>query len=145
MKRLHTCLVFFLLFALAGNAADIYVSPKGSDTNNGSKDQPLATLTTALRKAREMRRLGDVSIKNGIHIILRGGVYMLQETIMIRAEDAGSPDSPTFIEAAAGEQPVLSGGVMISGWTKLLSLKTGLPAAAKRNVWVADVPMMNGE
>jgi len=145
MKRLHTCLAIFLLLALAGNGADIYVSPKGSDTNIGSKDQPLATVTAALRKARELRRLNDASIKNGIHIILRGGVYVLQETVLIRAEDAGTPDSPTFIEAAAGEQPVLSGGVMINGWKKLLSQVTGLSAAAKGNVWVADVPMMNGE
>ena len=145
MKRLHTCLAIFLLLALAGNGADIYVSPKGSDANIGSKDQPLATVTAALRKARELRRLNDASLKNGIHIILRGGVYVLHETIFIRAEDAGSPDSPTFIEAAAGEQPVLSGGVMINGWKKLLSQVTGLSAAAKGNVWVADVPMVNGE
>ena len=145
MKRLHTCLAIFLLLALAGNAADIYVSPKGSDANNGSKDQPLATVTAALRKARELRRLNDASVSDGIHIILRGGVYVLHETIFIRAEDAGTADSPTFIEAAAGEQPVLSGGVMINGWKKLLSQKTGLSAAAKGNVWVADVPMVNGE
>jgi hypothetical protein len=143
MKRLHICLAILLL-ALAGNAADIWVSPKGSDTNDGSKEKPLATVSAALRKAREMRRLGDASVKNGIHIILRGGVYVLQETVMIRAEDSGSPDSPTFIEAAAGEQPVLSGGVMISGWKKLLSQKTGLSAVANGNVWVADVPMING-
>ncbi|HEX6847206.1 MAG TPA: L-rhamnose mutarotase [Chitinophagaceae bacterium] len=136
---------FFLLLALAGNGADIYVSPKGSDANDGSKEKPLATVSAALRKAREMRRLNDSTIKNGIHIILRGGVYVLKETIMIRAEDAGTAGSPTFIEAATGEQPVLSGGVMISGWKKLLSQKTGLPAAASGNVWVADVPVINGE
>jgi hypothetical protein len=145
MKRLHTCLASFLLLALTGNAADIYVSPKGSDTNNGSKDQPLATVTAALHKAREMRRLGDASVRGGIHIILRGGVYVLHETVFIRIEDAGTADSPTYIEAAAGEQPVLSGGVMINGWKKLLSQETGLPAVAKGNVWVADVPMINGE
>jgi len=145
MKRLHTCLAIFLLLALASNAADIYVSPKGSDANNGSKDQPLATVAAALRKARELRRLNDPSIKDGIHIILRGGVYVLHETIFIRAEDAGTPDSPTFIEAAAGEQPVLSGGVMINGWKKLLSQVMGLSAAAKGHVWVADVPMVNSD
>ena len=145
MKRLHTCLAIFLLLALASNAADIYVSPKGSDANIGSKDQPLATVSAALRKARELRRLNDASISDGIHIILRGGVYVLHETIFIRAEDAGTGDSPTFIEAAAGEQPVLSGGVMINGWKKLLSQKTGLSAAAKGNLWMADVPMVNGE
>jgi hypothetical protein len=143
MKRLHTCLFIFLLLAFAGNAADIYVSPKGSDANIGSKDQPLATVTAALRKARELRRLNDASVNDGIHIILRGGVYVLHETIFIRAEDAGTDDSPTLIKAASGEQPVLSGGVMINGWKKLLSQVTGLSVAAKGNVWVADVPMVN--
>jgi len=145
MKRLHTCFAVFLLLVFAGNAADIYVSPKGSDANNGSKDQPLATVTAALHKARELRRLNDASVNDGIHIILRGGVYMLHETIFIRAEDAGTDDSPTFIEAAPGEQPVLSGAVMINGWKKLLSQATGLSATAKGHVWVADVPMINGE
>ncbi len=67
-----------------------------------------------------------------------------RKQLLYRPEDGGANDSPTFIEAAAGEQPVLSGGVMINGWKKLLSQETGLPAAAKGNVWVADVPMMNG-
>ena len=144
MKRLHICLAILLL-ALAGNSADIWVSPKGSDANNGSKDQPLATVSAALRKARELRRLGDTSVSGGIHIILRGGIYVLPETIVIRSEDTGKPDSPTYIEAAEGEHPVLSGGVTISGWKKLLSPVAVLPAAAKAHVWVADVPMINGE
>jgi len=83
MKRLQTCLAFFLLLVLAGNAADIYVSPKGSDANNGSKDHPLATVAAALRKARELRRLNDASVNGSIHIILRGGVYVLHETVSI--------------------------------------------------------------
>ena len=144
MKRLHICLAILLL-ALAGNGADIWVSPKGSDSNNGSKEQPLATVSAALRKARDLRRMNDASLSGGIHIILRGGVYMLHEPIMIRTEDAGTPDSPTFIKAAEGEQPVLSGGVALSGWKKLLSPVMGLPVSAKAHVWVADVPMINGE
>ena len=144
MKRLHTCLAFFLLLVFDGNATEIYVSPKGSDANSGSKDQPLATVAAALHKARELRRLNDVLVKDGVHIILRGGVYRLHETILIRAEDAGTADSPTFIEAAAGEQPILSGGVMINGWKKLLSQVTGLSAAARGNVWVADVSVLKG-
>ena len=144
MKRLHILLAILLL-ALAGNGADIWVSPTGSDTNNGSKDHPLATVAAALRKARELHRFGDASVSGGIHIILRGGVYVLHETLLIHAEDAGTADSPTFIEAAAGEQPVLSGGVTINGWKKLLSPVVGLAFAAKGRVWVADIPMVNGE
>lgn len=40
-------------------AAEIWVSPKGSDKNMGTKEQPLATVAMALRKARELRRLKD--------------------------------------------------------------------------------------
>jgi len=138
MKRLPICLlVVFLLFALAGNAVDIYVSPKGSDANNGSKTQPMATVTAALRKARELRRMDAAG---DIHIILQGGVYVLNEPIMIRAEDGA--DAATFIEAAAGEQPVLSGGVKIGGWKKMSAPVAGLSVFAKGKIWVADVPMV---
>ena len=141
MKRLLIC-VTILFHAFAGNTTDIWVSPKGSDANNGSKDQPLATVTAALRKARELRRVGPMS--GGIHIILRGGVYVLRETIVMRAEDAGTTDSPTFIEAAPNEKPILSGGVQINGWKNLNEAVVGLPASAKGKIWVADVPTING-
>jgi hypothetical protein len=146
MKRLPQCFfAFFILIALFSSAAEIYVAPNGSDTNPGTKDKPLATLTTALRKARELRRLNDPSISNGIHIILKGGTYQLYEPIFIRPEDAGTSSSPTYIEAAPGEQPVFSGGVNIIGWKKTTIAVAGLPSAAKGKVWVADVPMIGGK
>jgi L-rhamnose mutarotase len=145
MKRLPPCLlVYFLLFALAGNAADIYVSPNGSDANMGSKEKPLATVQAAIRKARNLRRLNDESIKGGIHIIVSGGMYSVLETIVLRPEDSGTDDSPTWIEAAPNEQPVLSGGVMISGWKKLVTPVAGLQKKYQQQIWVADVPMVNG-
>lgn len=112
MKRLHQyLLVYFLLFALAGNAADIYVSPNGSDANAGTKERPLATVQAAIHKARNLRRLNDESVKGGIHIILSGGLYSVLETIFIKPEDKWSRESPIFIEAAPNEKPILSGGV----------------------------------
>ena len=145
MKRLPQCLlVYFLLFAFAGNAADIYVSPNGSDANMGSKEKPLATVQAAIRKARNLRRLNDESIKGGIHIIVGGGMYSVLETIMLRPEDSGTEDSPTWIEAAPNEQPVLSGGVLISGWKKLITPVAGLQKKYQQQIWVADVPMVNG-
>lgn len=146
MKRLNVCL--FICFLLAGHlvaAADIYVSPNGSDFNDGSKEKPLATLNMALRKARELRRVNDPSIAGGIHIILNGGRYQLTEPVFIRFEDAGTLNSPTFIEAAPNEQPVLSGGVEIKNWKKLTTAVPGLSAKAKGNVWVADVPMVGDQ
>ncbi len=91
MKRLLSFLMLvFILFAQLGMAADIYVSPNGSDANDGSKEKPFATLNRALRKARELRRLNDTSITKGIHIIVRGGNYQVLETIVLRPEYSGT-------------------------------------------------------
>lgn len=145
MKRLPLCLlVYFLLLVLPAPAADIYVSPTGSDRNAGTKEQPLATVQAAIRKARDLRRLNDASSKDGIHIILSGGMYSVLETIVLRPEDSGTEDSPTWIEAAPNERPVLSGGVAIRGWKKLVTSVAGLQKKYQQQIWVADVPMVNG-
>ena len=131
------------LLSVTANAADIWVSPKGSDQNSGTKELPLATPSAALRRARELRRLNDVLVKGGIHIILKGGVYNLFELVFVRPEDSGTSDSPTTIEAAPGESPVLSGGLNVTGWSKAKRVD-GLPEIAKGKVWVADAPVIAG-
>lgn len=111
------------------HAGTIYVSPNGNDHNDGSATQPKATLTAALQQAREWRRLHDPAIQQGIHIILKGGTYQLYEPVFIRPEDAGTAESPTFIEAAPGEYPVLSGAITINTWKPY-----------KGKIQVADIP-----
>ena len=142
MKRYFVTLAW-LLGAVITQAADIYVSPNGSDTNPGTSQQPLATINMALRKARELRRLNDPSVAQGVHIILQDGVYSLSEPVFVRPEDSGTPTSPTVIEAAPGAHPVFSGGVSITGWRKAGKI-AGLPKAAQGKVWVADAPMPDG-
>src|SRR5436190_14456742 len=110
-------LSFFLVVSLLSvnaTAADIYVALNGSDNNTGTKEQPLASVAMALRKARELRRLNDTTVRGGIHIYVDKGVYRLAEQLFIRPEDSGTESSPTYIEAVAGEQPVLSGGVLLT-------------------------------
>ena len=123
-----------------GPAADIWVSPSGNDANPGTETAPMATVSAALRKARELRRLADPSIAAGVHIILKGGEYRLLEPIFIRPEDSGTDTSPTVIEAAPGEQPILSGGLPVQGWHKVQHALPGLPKAATGRVWEADLP-----
>ncbi|MBS1654165.1 MAG: right-handed parallel beta-helix repeat-containing protein, partial [Bacteroidetes bacterium] len=145
MKRLLNYLpLLFLLACFPAHAINIYVSSQGSDNNNGTKEKPFGSLQAALFKARELRRINDPSIADGIHIILKGGVYLIYETLILRPEDAGTTSSPTVIEADGNEEPVLSGGVSISNWKKLVTSVPGLSAKAKGNIWVADVPEMNG-
>ncbi|MFB0497743.1 hypothetical protein ABID99_003980 [Mucilaginibacter sp. OAE612] len=140
-------LLMLLNVSLTGSlfAAEIWVSPKGSDTNTGTREQPLATVAMAIRKARELRRLNDPSIKGGIYIKVAAGVYMLDEPLFIRPEDSGTADSPTIIEGEGIGKTVLSGGIKVSGWHKVDYAIPGLPAEAKGKVWVADAPMIGDE
>lgn len=113
-------------------AGDLWVSPKGNDFNDGTKQSPKATLTSALRQAREWRRIGDNRIQDGITIYMEGGTYALHEPVFIRPEDSGTEKSPTVICSISGEEVILSGGVRIRNWKK------------QGKLWVADVPTFNG-
>lgn len=130
--------------ALEAEPAAIWVSLTGSDRNDGSKEKPFVSVRMAMRKARELRRLNDPSIKNGISIKITGGVYQFEEPLFVRPEDSGTETSPTTIEAAPGEQPVFSGGITINGWRKANGNIQGLPKEAKNHLWVADAPLVGG-
>ncbi|MDR3367017.1 MAG: right-handed parallel beta-helix repeat-containing protein [Prevotellaceae bacterium] len=134
-----------LLWLSAAGAAEIWVSPQGSDAGSGSQRQPLATLRTALFRAREMRRLKpqEVDSCGGIRIVMQGGTYWLDEPVFVRPEDSGTEGSPTTVEAAQGAAPVLSGGLSIGRWQKA-GATAGLPATAKGKVWVAEAPTAAG-
>ncbi|MGX5687834.1 L-rhamnose mutarotase [Arcticibacter tournemirensis] len=139
-----TILTCWLICSHSSKAAEIWVSAAGSDKNPGTKEKPVSSIHMALRMGRELRRLNDPSVAGGIRIILRGDVYRLDESLFVRPEDSGNPSSPTIIEAAPGEHPVLSGGVRVSKWQLATGVIWGLPERAKGNVWVADVPLKGG-
>ena len=113
-------------------ADEIWISPKGSDFNDGTCQSPKATLTSALRQAREWRRTEDNRIQGGITIYMEGGTYAFHEPVFIRPEDSGTKESPTVIRSVGDEKVILSGGISINGWKK------------QGKVWVADVPAFNG-
>ena len=138
------CLIFLLLSAPA-MSADIYVSLKGSDRNNGSREQPLATVAMALRKARELRRLHDPSIDKGINILVEEGVYYFNAPLFIRPEDSGTEQSPTLISSAGNKPAVFSGGIPITGWKKLTERIAGLPQQVAGKIYVASIPFIGGQ
>ena len=131
MKKLFLTAICILCshWLLAG---EIWISPKGSDFNDGTRQSPKATLTSALRQAREWRRTEDNRIQGGITIYMEGGTYAFYEPVFIRPEDSGTKESPTIIRSVGDEKVILSGGISINGWKK------------QGKVWVADVPVFNG-
>lgn len=130
MKRLFVSAGAAIAIAMSAIAADVYVSPDGKDTNDGSKSSPKATLTSALRQAREMRRLAAPGVENGINIHVAAGDYYLNEPVFVRPEDSGTPTSPTVIVGEGDAR--LNGGVKIEGWKR------------QGKFLVADVPTFNG-
>ena len=82
---------------------------------------PDSSLMDAVRKAREMRRLGQTA---DVTIHLQAGTYYLYEPLRLRPQDSG-----LTIE---GEDAVISGGMKITGWKR------------QGKLLVADVPDFNG-
>lgn len=106
MKRI--LLLICIVSSLQMQAADIYVTPDSS-------------LSDAIRKAREIRRLQQ---SERVTIHLSAGTYHLYEPLRLRPEDSG-----LTIE---GDNAIISGGIHITGWKK------------RGKLLVADVPDFNG-
>lgn len=101
-------LIISLACCLHMQAADLYLTPDSS-------------LTDAVRKAREMRRLGKAA---EVTIHLAAGTYYLYEPLRLRSEDSG-----LTIE---GHGAVISGGIPLGGWK------------SQHKLMVAEVPDFNG-
>ena len=104
-------LLFFLITlfgCLHMQGAEIFVTPDSS-------------LADAVRRAREMRRLGQA---HEVTIHLAAGTYYIYEPLRLRPEDSGLTIS--------GSQAVISGGMQLKGWRK------------QGKLLVADVPDFNG-
>ena len=106
MRKLIFLLSMFS--ALTVQSADIYITPDSS-------------LVDAVRKAREMRRLGKAT---EVTIHLAAGTYYLYEPLRLRPEDSGL--------TIVGNGAVISGGMPVNSWKK------------QGKLLVADVPDFNG-
>ncbi|MDP4880349.1 MAG: hypothetical protein NWR36_10730, partial [Opitutales bacterium] len=88
-------------------ATEFYVSPNGSDSNNGTKASPVASL----EKARSLARA--VAGKTPIQINVADGVYYLPETLVLESKDSGSGKAPIIYRS------INEGGAVLSGGSKL--------------------------
>ena len=124
----------------------IYVSTEGNDQWSGALDSPNDSRTdgpfATLRHARdEVRKLKSASPSVAITVLMRGGDYHIDETIVFGVEDSAAEGQVITYAAYPGEVPVISSGVRVSGWEELgRESPDGLQEFAKDKVWVADMP-----
>lgn len=120
-------LLLFATPALAQDAPSVdaplttlVVAPDGDDANPGTVDLPMATLRAATSRLAATAG-GEATQRT---VILRGGVYEMTTPLQLTAAHSG-----ITITAAAGEQPILSGGRRVTQWRLV-----------DQGLWVADMP-----
>ena len=143
MKKTFTYLSFIIFLGWFPSlfAGEIYVSLQGNDKNPGTKEAPFNTLNRAIKQAREWRRLNWPEVVGGIYIRLEEGVYAQRNSLFLRPEDSGTPDSPTVICAVDGAHPVISGGVAVTGWKRGCN-HPAVPEKLKQKIWSAEAPLI---
>ncbi len=94
--------LFFLpRIADAASDRDLFVSPTGSDVNNGTQAQPLATLQAARDTIRKWKSVGSVA--GGVTVWLEPGVYELTAPFELSAQDSGAAGSPVMYRPMPGQ------------------------------------------
>lgn len=127
---MKTGLLSGMLCCLLGSAlgaVEIYVSPQGNDSATGSKKHPVATLQGAMGKVRALGGGEPVSVK------VASGRYFMQQPLVLTEKDARE----IRFEGAAGEKPVISGGMVIKGWEEMPNgwWKTFVPEVAYQGLY----------
>ena len=113
------------LITFSSFAADFYVSPSGNDNNLGTKEKPFATLERA-----------KIAVQNSIQnnkeqiftIWIADGNYEIDVPIIFESEYFNGK-TEVRIKAMKNANPVISGGKVLTNWTK-----------NDDSFWVAELP-----
>jgi hypothetical protein len=148
MKRVSLVLLGALLLVgrvgiAAVPSADFYLAPNGSDQWSGTLAEPNAQKTdgpfATLQRARDAVRTLKQDASSDITVLVRGGTYRLDKTVVFSLEDSGTDHQSITYAAWPGETPVFSSGREITGWEKAPVALKGLPEVARGKVLVAHV------
>ena len=102
-------------------ATTFFVATNGNDQWSGrhstpaasGDDGPFATLQRARNAARALKQKGN---SGGCTVFVRGGIYQLNETLVLGPEDSGTDSHPLVFKAFEHERPVLTGTRRVSGF-----------------------------
>lgn len=120
MKR--TFSIFAALSLLASAHAEVEKiwqvapPPLGSDSHDGSRSAPFATLERSRVAVRDY--LARHELRGDLVVELRGGEYELAAPLRFDAADSGKNGFAVIYRSAPNETPVLSGGRRVPDWTR---------------------------
>ena len=107
----------------------VFVAPGGNDAYPGTSAKPLATLTAARNRSRELRKRQKLTVP--LEISIAPGTYQLPAPLVLTAEDAGTAESPLVFKGQGNIAPVFSGGAELPAFEKVSDKlwKVPVPAA----------------
>jgi hypothetical protein len=110
----------------AEQKADFYIARDGNDRNPGTVHKPFATFVRAQQAVRELTKAG---LKKDVLVLVRGGRYVIEKTLVFGTEDGGTEKHSVTYAAYGDERPLLSGGTRITGWRQ-----------EEEGVWTVNLP-----
>lgn len=129
-----------------------YVSPSGNDRWSGTlavpdaanSDGPFATLERARDVIRKLKL--EEGLKESATVLVRGGKYFQDHTIVFTAQDSGTSEFPIYYQAYPGEKPILSGARKVTGWRSYQGkiIQASVPDA-RGGKWKSRQLFLNGQ
>ena len=139
---------FYVSACMGLLANNIYVATNGndawsgllSDPNQEKTDGPFASLERARNEIRALKQK-NLPSKEGITVLLRQGIYSLNEPFELNDRDSGTPTCPISYRAYNRERVRVIGGKSVSGFQKVIDANTlnRLPESARGQVYFADL------
>ncbi|MBB5441188.1 hypothetical protein HDC92_004895 [Pedobacter sp. AK017] len=115
IKTILFSLMLFVNTIAIGQTHEFYVSPTGSNSNNGlSVKTPFASLAFARDAVRKLKKNGKAG--KPVFVYLRGGTYALDSVLTFTEEDSGTANHPITYMPYTKERVVISGGRRVIGW-----------------------------
>ena len=96
-------------------AANFFVSPSGSDSNNGSFTAPFATIARAQQAVQGLLAGATSSI---VVMVRGGGIFYLNSPLSFSNADSGTAAVNVVWQSYPGEMPTISGGMRVTNWTQ---------------------------
>lgn len=106
-KQIQIMAISLWIVSSAVYAADLFVSPIGSDANSGAKNAPLASL----EGARALIASRHLAGHEPVTVWVLGGTYHLARPFHLGPKDSGTEKAPITYAAVPGEDVVLKGSL----------------------------------